>query len=167
LLKHARAFTAVTNATVNSYKRLVSGYEAPVHVAWAHKNRSPLIRVPAKRGNSTRIELRSPDPTCNPYLAFAAMIRAGLDGIRNNLLPPEPVEMNIYRMSKSELRDHHLDLLPGSLAEAVDALRKSDLMLDTLGQHIFDNLIRAQYREWEEYRIQVTDWEIERYLNKF
>ncbi len=167
LLKHARAFTAVTNTTVNSYKRLVSGYEAPVYVAWAEKNRSPLIRVPAKRGMSTRVELRSPDPTCNPYLAFAAMIRAGLDGIKNELMPADPVEMNIFRMSKTELKDHGLEILPGSLAEAVDALRTSELMLDTLGQHIFDSLIRALHREWEEYRIQVTDWELDRYLNKF
>ena len=101
LLRHARALTAITNCTVNSYKRLVSGYEAPVYVAWAGKNRSPLVRVPAKRGNSTRMELRSPDPACNPYLAFAAMIRAGLDGIKKQLTPPDPVELNIFHMSEA------------------------------------------------------------------
>ena len=167
LLKHARELTAITNSTVNSYKRLVSGYEAPVYVAWAGKNRSPLVRVPAKRGNSTRMELRSPDPSCNPYLAFACMIMAGLDGIKNGLTPPEPVERNIFSMSESELEENKVKMLPGSLAEALDLLQGSELMRRTLGDHIFECFIEAKRQEWEEYRIQVTDWEISKYLSKF
>jgi len=167
LLKHAREFTAITNSTVNSYKRLVSGYEAPVYVAWAGKNRSPLIRVPAKRGAATRMELRSPDPSCNPYLAFAAMIRSGLDGIKKQLAPPDPVEANIFNMSKAELKDHQLDILPASLDEAVKVLRNSELMFETLGEHIFKCFIEAKRYEWEEYRIQVSDWEVKRYLTRF
>jgi glutamine synthetase len=167
LLCHAREFTAVTNSTVNSYKRLVSGYEAPVYVAWAGKNRSPLVRIPAKRGDSTRMELRSPDPACNPYLAFAAVIRAGLDGIKKQMTPPEPVEMNIFHMSKDELKDHQLETLPSSLDEAVKVLKKSELMYDTLGDHIFNRFIEAKRCEWAEYRIQVTDWELKQYLTKF
>ena len=167
LLRHARALTAITNCTVNSYKRLVSGYEAPVYVAWAGKNRSPLVRVPAKRGNSTRMELRSPDPACNPYLAFAAMIRAGLDGIKKQLTPPDPVELNIFHMSEAQRNDYNLELLPSSLAEAIEIMRKSELMRDTLGDHIFNCFIENKLQEWDDYRIQVTDWEMERYLNKF
>ena len=167
LLEHAREFTAITNSTVNSYKRLVSGYEAPVYVAWAGKNRSPLVRVPAKRGNSTRMELRCPDPACNPYLAFAVMIMAGLDGVKRKLTPPDPVERNIFRMSECELQENKLEMLPGSLAEAIAALEDSQLMRETLGDHIFKCFIDAKRQEWEEYRIQVTDWELNRYLNKF
>ncbi|MBQ1501134.1 MAG: type I glutamate--ammonia ligase [Firmicutes bacterium] len=167
LLAHSREFTAITNSTVNSFKRLVSGYEAPVYVAWAGKNRSPLVRVPAKRGNSTRMELRSPDPSCNPYLAFACMIMAGLDGIKNDMTPPEPVERNIFCMSEEELAASRVEMLPGSLAEAIELLKKSSLVRETLGDHIFDCFIEAKHQEWEEYRIQVTDWELNRYLNKF
>lgn len=167
LLTFARQFTAITNPTVNSYKRLVSGYEAPVYVAWAGKNRSPLVRVPAKRGNSTRVELRSPDPSCNPYLAFAVMIRAGLYGIKHQLTPPEPVELNIFHMSEAERLEHHLELLPASLQAAVKEMAESDLVREALGDHIFERYLEAKRQEWEDYRIQVTDWEIQRYLGKY
>ncbi|NLF79643.1 MAG: glutamine synthetase, partial [Clostridia bacterium] len=167
LLAHAREYTAVTNSTVNSYKRLVSGYEAPVYVAWAGRNRSPLVRIPAKRGASTRMELRSPDPACNPYLAFAAVIRAGLDGIKKGLSAPDPVEMNIFHMSKDELKNHHLEMLPASLDEALKVLKKSELMYDTLGEHIFNRFMEAKRHEWSDYCVQVTDWELKQYLTKF
>ncbi|MDO4581441.1 MAG: type I glutamate--ammonia ligase [Bacillota bacterium] len=167
LLRHARAFTAITNPTVNSYKRLVSGYEAPVYVAWASKNRSPLVRVPAKRGESARVELRSPDPACNPYLAFAVTIAAGLDGIENKIEPPEPVEMNIFHMSDEERLRFDLKLLPGSLHEAVSELNRDQLICETLGQHVLYRFTEAKRAEWEDYRIQVTDWELAHYLSKF
>ena len=167
LLYHARSFTAITNPTVNSYKRLVSGYEAPVYVAWAGKNRSPLVRVPGKRGSSTRMELRSPDPACNPYLAFAVMIRAGLDGIEKQMQPPEPVECNIFTMSVAEREQRHLTLLPNSLHAALTLLENNPLMLETLGNHVFNRFLDAKYREWEQYKMQITDWELKQYLNKF
>ncbi|MCR4962670.1 MAG: type I glutamate--ammonia ligase [Firmicutes bacterium] len=167
LLKHAPAFTAITNPTVNSYKRLVSGYEAPVYIGWAGKNRSPLVRIPEKRGQSTRIELRSPDPSCNPYLAFAAVIAAGLDGIEKQIAPPEAVERNVFALSEEERKKMGLALLPANLKEAVDQLSRSELMYDTLGRHVCSRFINAKYAEWEEYRAQVTDWELARYLNKF
>ena len=167
LLMFAKQFTAITNPTVNSYKRLVSGYEAPVYVAWASKNRSPLVRVPAKGGNATRIELRSPDPSCNPYLAFAVMIRAGLYGIKHKLTPPEPVELNIFHMSEAERLEHNLDLLPSSLEAAIKKMADCELVRDTLGDHIFDRYIESKRQEWEDYRIQVTDWEIQHYLSKY
>ncbi len=167
LLKHAPAFTAITNPTVNSFKRLVSGYEAPVYIAWAGKNRSPLVRIPGTRGQATRIELRSPDPSCNPYLAFAAMIAAGLDGIEKQITPPDAVECNIFALSEEERKKMALELLPTNLKEAVDQLSRSELLHNTLGKHVFTRFINAKYAEWEEYRVQVSDWELTRYLNKF
>lgn len=167
LLRHAKEFSSITNPTVNSYKRLLPGYEAPVYIAWACKNRSPLVRVPAKRGSSTRVELRNPDPSCNPYLAFAATIKAGLDGIKHRIAPPDPVELNIFDMDDTELHEHHLETLPTSLENAVAELENSPLMREMLGEHVFKRYIAAKKKEWDNYRMQVTPWEIEQYLSKF
>lgn len=167
LLKHAQAYTAITNPTVNSYKRLVNGYEAPVYVAWATKNRSPLVRLPAKRGAATRVELRSPDPSCNPYLAFAVMLRAGLDGIKNKIEPPAPLEINIYSLTPAQLEEYGVATLPNSLENALNEMEKSDWVKETLGAHVYERFSTAKRREWDEYRLQVTPWEIENYLAKF
>jgi glutamine synthetase len=167
LLRHAKSFCAVTNPLVNSYKRLVPGYEAPTAIAWSEKNRSPLIRVPAERGEQTRIELRMPDPSCNPYLALAVMLRAGLDGVERKLDPGPPVNKNIYTMSHRERRHLRIDELPSSLSDALDELEKSALMRDTLGDHLFDHFITAKRTEWDSYIRQVSAWEIERYLNTY
>lgn len=164
LLQHAEAFCAITNPLVNSYKRLVPGYEAPTHIAWSERNRSPLIRIPAPRGEATCIELRMPDPSCNPYLAFAAMLRAGLDGLDHDLDPGAPVSKNIYKMSQRERRSLRIDELPPNLDAALDQLERSALMRETLGDHIFEHFIEAKRREWFEYLQQVSSWEIERYL---
>lgn len=167
LLHHAPALTAIVNPTVNSYKRLVSGYEAPVYVAWAEKNRSPLVRVPSKRGASTRMELRSPDPSCNPYLAFALMLEAGLDGIKNKISPPNPVECNIFHLNEEERQDMSLPQLPGTLREALDEMMKDQVLLDILGEHIARRFYDAKLLEWKEYCYDVSQWEVERYLSKF
>jgi glutamine synthetase len=167
LLKHAKSFCAITNPLVNSYKRLVPGYEAPTAIAWSQKNRSPLVRVPAARGAMTRIELRMPDPSCNPYLALAAMLRAGLDGIDRKLDPGPPVNKNIYTMSHRERRHLRIDELPGNLSEALDELEKSPLMRDTLGDHTFDHFLAAKRAEWDSYIRHVSTWEIERYLSTY
>lgn len=167
VLKHARALTAVTNPTVNSYKRLVPGYEAPVNLAWSSANRSAVIRIPAKRGMSTRIELRSPDPSCNPYLAIAVMLKAGLDGIKNKLQPPEACNRNIYKMGDEEKAKLGIESLPGCLAEALDELEKDDVIKEALGDHIFEKLMEAKRQEWDDYRVRVTEWEIENYLSTF
>ncbi|HUE77037.1 MAG TPA: type I glutamate--ammonia ligase [Longimicrobiales bacterium] len=164
LLSHARSFCAVTNPLVNSYKRLVPGYEAPVNVAWSHHNRSPMIRIPARRGKGTRIELRMPDPSANPYLALAVQLAAGLDGIRNQTEPPDPVDKNIFALTVRERRRHRIQELPRDLGEAIVELRKSDLLEDALGAHVFEHFIAAKEQEWEEYIAQVHDWEIDRYL---
>src|SRR6187402_2081441 len=164
LLKHSKAFCAVTNPLVNSYKRLVPGYEAPTAIAWSEKNRSPLIRVPAERGENTRIELRMPDPSCNPYLALAVMLRAGLDGVERKLDPGPPVNKNIYTMSHRERRHLRIDELPGNLSDALDELEKDDLIRETLGDHIFNHFVEAKREEWFDYIRHVSPWEIERYL---
>ncbi len=166
-LRHARGFCAVTNPLVNSFKRLVPGYEAPTAIAWSERNRSPLVRIPAARGNETRIELRMPDPSCNPYLAFAVMLRAGLDGIEKELDPGPPVNKNIYKMSHRERRHLRIDELPGNLSEALDELEKSDLMRETLGEHIFDHFVAAKRAEWDSYIRHVSPWEVDRYLNTY
>jgi glutamine synthetase len=165
LLRHAKAFCAVTNPLVNSYKRLVPGYEAPTAIAWSERNRSPLVRVPAARGLNTRIELRMPDASCNPYLALAVMLRAGLDGIDKQLDPGPPVNKNIYTMSHRERRHLRIDELPASLSDALDELQKSDLVRDTLGEHIFDHFLAAKRAEWDSYIRHVSPWEIDRYLS--
>ena len=167
LLRHAKAFCAITNPLVNSYKRLVPGYEAPTAIAWSERNRSPLVRVPAARGPNTRIELRMPDPSCNPYLALAVMLRAGLDGIDKQTDPGPPVNKNIYTMSHRERRHLRIDELPGTLSEALDELEKSDLMRETLGDHIVDHFLAAKRTEWDGYIRHVSPWEIDRYLNTY
>lgn len=167
LIKHAKAIAAVTNPTVNSYKRLVPGYEAPVYIAWSARNRSPLIRIPAKRGASTRIEMRNPDPSANPYLAIAVMLKAGLDGIKNKIEPPASTDQNIYEMTADQLSELEIESLPGSLAEAIKYLEEDDIILDALGDHIANRYIEAKKLEWDKYRIQVSQWEIDQYLTKF
>jgi glutamine synthetase len=166
-LKHARALCAVIAPIVNSYRRLVPGYEAPVYVAWARTNRSALIRVPAIRGgnlNATRIELRCPDPSANPYLAFTAMLAAGLDGIVNELPLEDPVEENLYHFTDDDLKRRNIPTLPATLGEATAELAKSDVIREALGDHIFNALIEAQTAEWNEFRLHVSQWELDRYL---
>ena len=167
LLRHAKSFCAITNPLVNSYKRLVPGYEAPTAIAWSEHNRSPLIRVPVARGPNTRVELRMPDPSCNPYLAFTAILSAGLDGIDRQLDPGPPVNKNIYKMSHRERRHLRIDELPSNLSEALDELEKSALMRDALGDHIFDHFVAAKRAEWDSYIRHVSPWEIDRYLNTY
>ena len=167
LLAHVKSFVAITNPLVNSYKRLVPGYEAPVNIAWSEHNRSPLIRVPAKRGEATRIELRVPDPSCNPYLALAVIMAAGLDGIENKITPPPPVNKNIFTMSEREKKRLRIQPLPSNLLQAVEQLQKSKLMREVLGDHIFFHFINAKKKEWHEYISQVHPWELERYLKYY
>jgi glutamine synthetase len=167
LLRHAKGFCAITNPLVNSYKRLVPGYEAPTNIAWSERNRSPLVRVPAARGSSTRVELRMPDPSCNPYLALAVMLRAGLDGIEQKIDPGPPVNKNIYKMSHRERRHLRIDELPGNLSEALDELEKDDLVRETLGEHIFNHFVEAKREEWFDYIRHVSPWEVERYLASY
>jgi len=168
LLKHAKAITAVTNPIVNSYKRLVPGYEAPVYMCWAVKNRSALIRVPAGEGDAKRIEYRSPDPTTNPYLAFAVILKAGLDGLKNKIEPPKPANnINIYKLSNEEKVAMNIDTLPSTLKEAIEELKKDKVILSVLGDHITKKYIEAKEKEWDEYRIHVTDWEIKNSLPRY
>jgi glutamine synthetase len=167
LLRHAKGFCAITNPLVNSYKRLVPGYEAPTNIAWSEKNRSPLVRVPAARRNATRVELRMPDPSCNPYLAFAVMLRAGLDGIEQDLDPGPPINKNIFKMSHRERRHLRIDELPANLSEALDEMEKNDLVRDALGHHIFEHFLEAKREEWDAYIRQVSPWEVERYLKTY
>jgi len=169
-IKHIKAASAILCPIVNSYKRLVSGFEAPVYITWAAMNRSSLLRVPKwfkGKDEAARIELRCPDPTCNPYLAFAVMLRAGLDGIKNNLTPPEPVEENIYSLDDESLTSKNIDILPTSLRQALDELEKDKLIKEVLGEHLFERYIDIKTREWDEFRKQVTDWEIGTYLDIF
>lgn len=166
-LAHARALAAIVAPTVNSYKRLTPGYEAPVYVCWAQRNRSAMIRVPRYspgREQSTRVELRFPDPSCNPYLAFAVMLEAGLDGIERGLEPPGPVTDDVFHWTKEQREACGVDTLPGTLEEALDELAKDDVIRRALGEHIYTVYDRARRQEWEEYRIHVTAWETERYL---
>ncbi len=165
ILRHARSFCAITNPLVNSYKRLVPGYEAPTNVTWSMRNRSPLVRVPEKRGSSTRIEVRMPDPSANPYLALAVMLKAGLDGIKNKIDPGPPVNKNIYQMSHRERRRLKIDELPGDLREAVDALEKDQVVRDALSPHIFTHFVEAKRAEWHDYIAHVHEWELNRYLS--
>lgn len=167
LLEHARAFTAVCNPTVNSYKRLVPGFEAPVYVAWSGHNRSPLIRIPEARGLSTRLELRSVDPTANPYLAMAVLLEAGLDGIRRELTPPPAVDRNIYVMTMEEREAAQIYDLPSTIHNAIKALRKDPVMIEALGQHIYGNFNEAKRMEWAAYRQTVSEWEREQYLELY
>ncbi len=167
LLRHAREIAALFAPNVNSYKRLVPGYEAPVYCAWSQRNRSALVRVPVYhpgKEQATRAELRCPDPSCNPYLTFAAMLHAGLDGIENGYECPEPMERNLYELSHDERIERGIEQLPETLGEAIDVLAESDLVRKALGDHIFDRYVELKRAEWEEYRVQVTRWELEKYL---
>jgi glutamine synthetase len=166
-LKNARGFSAVTNPLVNSYKRLVPGYEAPVYSAWSASNRSALIRIPAARGLSTRTELRNPDPAANPYLALAMMLNSGLDGVKNNLTPPPEVARDIYKMTMAEMAEEGIDVMPASLQEAIGELKASSIAKATLGEHIFEKYIIAKEKEWDSFRTAVTDWEIKEYLTAY
>ena len=164
ITRNARGFAAITNPLVNSYKRLVPGYEAPVYVAWSASNRSALMRIPASRGLGTRIEVRCPDPACNPYLAFAMMLNAGLDGIKNHLPPPKPINVNIYQMSANQMRRTKIQSMPASLKEALAELVKSPIAKETLGTHIYEKYLLGKEKEWDSFRQAVTDWELENYL---
>lgn len=167
VIKHARSFTAVTNPIVNSYKRLVPGYEAPCYVAWSAKNRSPLVRIPSARGLSTRLEVRSVDPAANPYLAMAVILKAGLEGIKNNLQPPKPVNRNIYAMTKEERIAEGILDLPGTLAEALVEFKKDEVITSALGDHIVEHFIEAKEIEWDMFRMQVHPWEREQYFKMY
>ncbi|UII57509.1 type I glutamate--ammonia ligase [Cytobacillus spongiae] len=167
IIKHAPNFTAVTNPTVNSYKRLVPGYEAPCYVAWSARNRSPLIRIPASRGISTRVEVRSVDPAANPYLAMAVLLKAGLDGIKNKMTPPAPVDRNIYIMNKEERLAEGIEDLPATLAAALDKLKADEVIVSALGEHIFEHFIEAKEIEWDMFRTQVHPWEREQYMKMY
>jgi glutamine synthetase len=167
LLRHARGMCAITNPLVNSYKRLVPGYEAPVNVAWSMRNRSPLIRVPERRGSGTRVELRMPDPSANPYLALAVMLAAGLDGVATKADWREPVNENIWEMSHRERRRLRIDDLPHDLNEALDELERDTLITSALGEHVTRHFVEAKRQEWRDYITQVTNWELESYLLKY
>ncbi len=167
ILKNARGFAAVTNPLVNSYKRLVPGYEAPVYVAWSASNRSALVRIPASRGLGTRAEVRCPDPTCNPYLALAMMLNSGLDGIRSSLPAPAATNVDIFEMTQAEKEAAGIASLPGNLDEAIAAFKENPLARETLGAHIFEKYIEGKTREWNAYRTAVTDWELKRYIKNY
>jgi len=167
LLRHARGYCAVTNPLVNSYKRLVPGFEAPVNVSWSTQNVSPLIRVPAQRGEATRCENRLPDPSANPYLALAVQLAAGLNGIKERIDPGEPVNKNIARMSYRERRRYRIDDLPRDLHEALDYLEKDPVLRAALGEHIYERYLDAKREEWQEYIGQVSEWELNRYLGQY
>jgi glutamine synthetase len=169
-LAHAKAMIAVLAPTVNSYKRLVPGYEAPVYLSWARVNRSALIRVPRinpTQLKATRVELRCPDPSCNPYLAFAVMLKAGLDGIQRELEAPQPIEENLYLFDEHLLAKHGVEMLPGSLGEALTELKKDEVVQAAMGEHIYDRFVEAKQMEWDEYRNDVSQWELNRYLPTF
>jgi glutamine synthetase len=168
ILDHAPALAAVTNPTVNSYKRLVPGYEAPVYVAWSDRNRSALIRKPAARTPAaSRIEARFPDPSCNPYLAFAALIHAGLDGVERSLDCPDPIRENIYEFDEQKREEYGIDTLPTNLGEAVDALEEDETIYEALGPHVGPKFVEAKNEEFQEYLVEVSEWEIDRYLETF
>ncbi len=166
LMKHMKAISFITNPLVNSYKRLVPGYEAPVYIAWSSKNRTPLLRIPAARGADARIELRSPDPSANPYLALAVCLAAGLDGIKNEIMPPRSVDCNIFEMTDEQRKEAGIEALPGSLHEAMREFEKDAYIQAVLGEDLSKKYIQAKRKEYAEYRAQVTDWEIERYLHR-
>lgn len=167
VMKHIRSITALTNPLVNSYKRLIAGYEAPVHIAWSARNRSPLIRVPAARGPSTRIEIRNPDPACNPYLVFALVLASGLDGIENRIQPPPPCDKNIFALTEEERCADSIGELPRRLDEAVMEMSSSSFVKDVIGEHIFNKYIEAKRKEYSEYSMRISKWEIDSYLKKY
>ncbi|MDG6243384.1 MAG: glutamine synthetase family protein [Methanolobus sp.] len=165
VLKHIKAISCISNPLVNSYKRLIPGYEAPVYITWSGANRSSLIRIPSARGKSTRVELRSPDPSCNPYLTFAAILAAGLEGIRNKMDPGKIMDYNVFDLTKQERVERGIETLPSTISESADHLEKDELLKSTLGAHVHDNILRLARAEWDAYRTQVHDWEVQRYLN--
>ena len=165
LLAHVRETAAITNPLVNSYKRLVPGYEAPIYITWSDVNRSSLIRIPAARGKGTRVELRCPDPTCNPYLAFALMMCAGLDGIKNKIDPGKPIKKNIFELTKEERSELGIESLPGNLKEAIDAMNSSGFVRNVLGDHVFEKYLKAKNAEWDKYKACVHPWELDTYLS--
>lgn len=167
LMKHIKGMTAVLNPLVNSYKRLVPGFEAPVYIAWSSINRSPLIRIPAIKGDNVRIELRSPDSSANPYLALALCLRAGLDGIANKIMPPNAVNKNIFEMTDVERKEALIESLPANLMEALQELEQDEFVKNVLGQHIAEHYIQAKKEEWKAYCSQISDWEVEQYLLKY
>jgi glutamine synthetase len=167
LLSHIKGMTAIANPLVNSYKRLTAGFEAPVHIAWSHMNRSPLLRVPAPRGMATRLELRSPDPTCNPYLTLALVLEAGLDGVKNRLPLSDAINVNIYNLTAEQEKGLKLDRLPSNLLVALEEMKKDPLIQSTVGPHIFTKYLAAKTLEWEAYDNSVHSWEIEKYLKSF
>lgn len=167
LVKNVKGVAAITNPLVNSYKRLVPGYEAPVYIAWSGSNRTCLVRVPASRGAGTRVELRCPDPSSNPYLVLATLLAAGLDGIKNGVTPPPSAEKNIFHMTEEEREAEGIESLPGSLDEAVGYMKESELVRTTLGEHAFKTYIKAKSAEYKQYAISVHQWEIENYINKY
>ncbi len=167
IMKNARGFCGVTNPLVNSYKRLVAGYEAPVYVAWSASNRSALIRIPASRGMGTRTEVRCPDPTCNPYLAFAMMLNSGLDGIKNDLPVPDPVNVDIFEMTAEEKVEAGIASLPANLHEAIHELGANPIAKEALGPHILEKYIEGKEKEWDSFRTAVTDWELDNYLSRY
>lgn len=166
IMAHIKGITAFSNPLVNSYKRLVPGYEAPCYMTWSASNRSCLVRIPAARGKGTRVELRCPDPTCNPYLEMALCLAAGLDGIKKNMTPPAPVDYNVFDLTAEELVKNGIDCLPGSLIDAVYAAETDPFVKETVGDHVFNAYIGGKKREWDEYRTQISQWEIDRYLKK-
>ena len=167
IMEHIKGMTAITNPLVNSYKRLVPEFEAPVYIAWSAQNRSPLIRVPASRGQGTRVELRSADPSANPYLALAVTIAAGLDGVKRGLVPPPAVDGNIYSMSAAQRKKQKIEMLPTSLESAIAELKKDKLICNTLGEHILEKYIEAKELEWINYKTRISQWEIDEYLSKY
>lgn len=167
LMKHINGIVAITNPLVNSYKRLIPGYEAPVYIAWSAKNRSPLIRIPAARGKGTRVELRNPDPTANPYLALAVCLIAGLDGIKNKLEVCDSVDANIYAMTKRERRERGIDSLPETLIDAVKHLEKDELIMEFLGEETAEKYIETKKAEWKSYKVAVSEWEVNQYLSTY
>lgn len=167
IMKHINGIVAITNPLVNSYKRLVPGYEAPVYIAWSARNRSPLVRIPAARGRGTRVELRCPDPSANPYFALAVCLMAGLDGIKNKLEVCESVDANIYEMSKAEKKARHIESLPETLYDAVKELEKDDYIMDFIGRETAEKYIDAKKKEWKGYKVEVSKWEIDEYLYKY
>jgi glutamine synthetase len=167
LKTHAKAVAAITNPLVNSYKRLVPGYEAPVDIAWSRRNRSPMIRVPERRGVGTRVEFRMPDPACNPYLALAVQLATGLDGLEKRIDPGPPVDTNVWELSEEERSKYQMESLPANLGEAIVELESDEFMRETLGDHLFNNYVAAKKQEWGEYIAQVTRWELDRYLTTY
>lgn len=166
IMKHVKGITAIANPLVNSYKRLVPGHEAPVYIAWSATNRSPLIRIPASRGAGTRVELRSPDPAANPYLLLALCLAAGLDGIKNKIEPPKAVNSNIFELSEKEMKKAKIESLPSSLHQAIKEMEADPFIREVLGNHVFSKYVEAKRAEWDNYRLQVTQWEIDEYLYK-